>query len=38
MNQTCENGKKLVLRLILAPFAQIWVQKNFFMDFITTTC
>ena len=38
MNQTWENGKKPVSRLILAPFAQIWVHKIFFMDFITTTC
>ena len=36
MNQTWKNGKKLVLSTILAPSAQIWAPKNFFMDFTST--
>ena len=36
MNQTWKNGKKLVLSTILAPSAQIWAPKIFFMDFTST--
>ena len=36
MNQTWKNGKKTSFGHILAPLAQIWVPKIFFMDFTST--
>ena len=33
MPQTWENGKNLILDLILACLTQIWAQKNIFAEF-----